>query len=201
MLDEALAHGERLMMADVTSLLRVQDAGAPIVRGAQGLCLISTWHLSVCDEFQYDGGGTRPGQVWPLFLTMCSMSEGLYHAVGSGLPQSYLMRSASGWRTGTRVAPHRRPRRWLVRRRGVAHGGEYQPLSGLPDQLDVLDGLEKSLFAWLYDDSGETVANPIDAVDYENLRPVYETLPGWSESTVGLKSLDALPASRLISAD
>ena len=63
-------------------------------------------------------------------------------------------------------------------------------------KLDVLDGLEEiSVCVGYTNDAGETVANPIDAVDYENLRPVYETLPGWSESTVGLKSLDALPAN------
>ena len=43
------------------------------------------------------------------------------------------------------------------------------------------------------DTNGEAAANPIDAVDYENLQPVYETMPGWSDSTVGLKSLAALP--------
>ena len=63
-------------------------------------------------------------------------------------------------------------------------------------KLDVLDGLEEiSVCVGYTNDAGETVANPVDAVDYENLRPVYETLPGWSESTVGLKSLDALPAN------
>ena len=61
-------------------------------------------------------------------------------------------------------------------------------------KLDVLDGLEEiSVCIGYTSEAGDTVANPIDAVDYENLRPVYETLPGWSESTVGLKSLDALP--------
>ena len=58
----------------------------------------------------------------------------------------------------------------------------------------MLDGLDEiSICVGYTNDAGETVANPIDAVDYENLRPVYETLPGWSDSTVGLKSLDALP--------
>jgi len=37
------------------------------------------------------------------------------------------------------------------------------------------------------------VSNPVDAVDYEQVTPVYETLPGWSESTVGVRSVDALP--------
>ena len=53
--------------------------------------------------------------------------------------------------------------------------------------------VDETLYNLSADDSGETVPNPIDAVDYENLRPVYESLTGWSESTVGLKSLDALP--------
>ena len=58
----------------------------------------------------------------------------------------------------------------------------------------MLDGLEEiSVCIGYTNEAGDTVANPIDAVDYDNLRPVYETLPGWSESTVGLKSLDALP--------
>ncbi|MAV68473.1 MAG: adenylosuccinate synthase, partial [Cellvibrionales bacterium TMED122] len=52
---------------------------------------------------------------------------------------------------------------------------------------------EISICVGYSNDSGETVSNPIDAVDYENLRPVYETLPGWSDSAAGLKSLDALP--------
>ena len=61
-------------------------------------------------------------------------------------------------------------------------------------KLDVLDGLDEiSICVGYTNDAGETVSNPIDAVDYENLRPVYETLPGWRDSTVGLKSLDALP--------
>ena len=61
-------------------------------------------------------------------------------------------------------------------------------------KLDVLDGLEEiSVCVGYANAAGETAANPVDAVDYENLKPVYETLPGWSDSTVGLKSLDALP--------
>jgi len=32
-----------------------------------------------------------------------------------------------------------------------------------------------------------------DAVAYESVVPVYEELPGWTESTVGVQSLDKLP--------
>ena len=39
------------------------------------------------------------------------------------------------------------------------------------------------------------MANPIDSEDYENLLPVYEDVPGWSESTLGAKTLEELPAA------
>ena len=43
-------------------------------------------------------------------------------------------------------------------------------------KLDVLDGLDEiSVCVGYVDANGETAANPIDAVDYENLNPVYET--------------------------
>ena len=35
--------------------------------------------------------------------------------------------------------------------------------------------------------------NPMDSDDYEGLVPVYEEVPGWSESTLGAKTLDELP--------
>ena len=51
-------------------------------------------------------------------------------------------------------------------------------------KLDVLDGLEEiSVCVGYANAAGETAANPVDAVDYENLKPVYETLPGWLWST------------------
>ena len=60
----------------------------------------------------------------------------------------------------------------------------------------MLDGLDEiSVCVGYVNADGETAANPIDAVHYENLQPVYETLPGWSDSTVGVKSLEALPVN------
>jgi adenylosuccinate synthase len=37
------------------------------------------------------------------------------------------------------------------------------------------------------------VLNPVDSDDYENLVPQYEEVPGWSESTLGAKTLEELP--------
>ncbi|MEM8661093.1 MAG: adenylosuccinate synthase [Pseudomonadota bacterium] len=63
-------------------------------------------------------------------------------------------------------------------------------------KLDVLDGLENIRICVGYTcKQGKPVPNPIDAEDYENLKPVYEEMPGWQESTLGAKSLEDLPAT------
>jgi adenylosuccinate synthase len=63
-------------------------------------------------------------------------------------------------------------------------------------KLDVLDGLETIRICVGYTCSkGKPVPNPIDAEDYAKLVPVYEDVPGWSESTLGIKSLEGLPAN------
>jgi len=61
-------------------------------------------------------------------------------------------------------------------------------------KLDVLDGLEAIKLCVGYTDaSGNDAGIPSHADDYEGLVPVYEEMPGWSESTVGAKSLNDLP--------
>ena len=63
-------------------------------------------------------------------------------------------------------------------------------------KLDVLDGLETINICVGYKDAnGEVIEAPTDADSYIGLQPVYETLPGWSESTLGAKTLEALPAN------
>ena len=61
-------------------------------------------------------------------------------------------------------------------------------------KLDVLDGLEAIKVCTSYETDGkpvELVPTGADAV--ARCKPVYETLPGWSESTVGARSFDVLP--------
>ncbi len=61
-------------------------------------------------------------------------------------------------------------------------------------KLDVLDGLEAIKLCVGYTDaSGNDAGILSHADDYEGLMPVYEEMPGWSESTVGAKSLNDLP--------
>ena len=61
-------------------------------------------------------------------------------------------------------------------------------------KLDVLDGLETIKVCIGYEDAeGNRVNVPASADKFEKITPVYEELPGWTESTFGAKSLDELP--------
>ncbi len=61
-------------------------------------------------------------------------------------------------------------------------------------KLDVLDGLEEIKVCVAYSLDGERIVNPpMSADDYGRCQPIYETLPGWSDSTLGVQSWDALP--------
>ena len=207
-LDEALAHGERLMpmMADVTSLLHEyrKTQARLLFEGAQGSLLdIDHGTYPFVTSSNTTAGGTATGSGFgPLFLDyVLGITKAYTTRVGSG-PFPPELFDETGLRLAERGhefgATTGRPRRcgWFdaVALRTAVN---INSVSGLClTKLDVLDGLEEiSVCVGYTNDSGETVANPIDAVDYENLRPVYETLPGWSDSTVGLKSLDALPAN------
>ncbi len=61
-------------------------------------------------------------------------------------------------------------------------------------KMDVLDGIETLRIATGYDHNGADVdAPPIGADAYEECKPKYIEMPGWSESTVGAKTFDELP--------
>jgi adenylosuccinate synthase len=61
-------------------------------------------------------------------------------------------------------------------------------------KLDVLDGLETIKVCVGYqDENGRSLSWPASAEQFDRVTPVYEEMPGWSESTVGASSLDQLP--------
>ena len=63
-------------------------------------------------------------------------------------------------------------------------------------KLDVLDGMPEILICTHYVVDGQRVDRiPTGADAVARCEPVYETLPGWSESTLGARSFDALPAN------
>ena len=91
-----------------------------------------------------------------------------------------------------------RPRRcgWIdipaLRRSFQLNGVDGQCIT----KLDVLDGLSEIRICTHYDVDGVTAdLIPTGAEAVARCRPVYETMPGWSESTVGARSFAALPAA------
>ncbi len=77
----------------------------------------------------------------------------------------------------------------------VKHSVRTCGLSGLAlTKLDVMDGLEKIKICTAYKRNGAKMDTiPSDAETLAACTPVYEEMPGWSESTVGTKSVDDLP--------
>ena len=65
-------------------------------------------------------------------------------------------------------------------------------------KLDVLDGLEELLIGVGYNLPETECAGAHDAEFYESVTPKYETLQGWSESTVGVTNYDDLPENAKI---
>jgi adenylosuccinate synthase len=63
-------------------------------------------------------------------------------------------------------------------------------------KLDVMDGMETVKICVAYRMNGATLdAPPVGADRFGQCEPVFEELPGWQESTVGLRQFDQLPAN------
>jgi adenylosuccinate synthase len=63
-------------------------------------------------------------------------------------------------------------------------------------KLDVLDGLAEIKMCVGYQLDGRQLdILPLDADEIEACTPVFETFPGWTETTFGITSWDALPAN------
>jgi adenylosuccinate synthase len=77
----------------------------------------------------------------------------------------------------------------------LRRAAQINSLTGLCiTKLDVLDGLETIRICNSYRYDGEEITMPpLGADAIEQCEPVYESMPGWSESTVGAKSMDELP--------
>jgi adenylosuccinate synthase len=61
-------------------------------------------------------------------------------------------------------------------------------------KLDVLDGIETVRICIGYEIDGERINGlPVVVDRFADCQPVYEDIPGWSESTVGITTFDDLP--------
>jgi adenylosuccinate synthase len=194
------------MMADVTDILHTaREAGENILfEGAQGSLLdIDHGTYPFVTSSNTTAGGTATGSGFgPMYLDyVLGITKAYTTRVGSGpFPTelhceigNYL--GEKGHEFGTTTGRERRCG-WFdaVALRRAVH---INSITGIClTKLDVLDGLEEVKICIGYEDSqGNPVQNPNHADDFEGIVPVYETLPGWSDVTVGVQSLDKLPAN------
>ena len=209
LLDNTLALGEQLkpMVADVTEMLHQHRvAGDNILfEGAQGTLLdIDHGTYPFVTSSNTSAGGTATGSGFgPLYLDyVMGITKAYTTRVGSGPFPTELFDTVGehlavkGNEVGTTTGRARRCG-WfdaVALRRAM----QINSVSGLClTKLDVLDGLDEVKICTGYEDAqGNLVERfPVDAADYEGLTPVYDTVPGWSESTFGAQSYDALPAN------
>ncbi|WP_145520528.1 adenylosuccinate synthase [Yersinia mollaretii] len=82
----------------------------------------------------------------------------------------------------------------------VRRAVQINSLSGFcMTKLDVLDGLKevKLCVGYRMPDGREVDTTPLAAEGWEGIEPIYETMPGWSETTFGVKEHSKLPQAAL----
>ncbi len=82
----------------------------------------------------------------------------------------------------------------------VRRAVQINSLSGFcMTKLDVLDGLKevKLCVGYRMPDGREVDTTPLAAEGWEGIEPIYETMPGWSEITFGVKEHSKLPQAAL----
>ena len=194
------------MVADIGPMLHdLRDAGENILfEGAQGTLLdidLGTYPFVTSSNTTVGGAAVGTG-FGPRFLDYILGTTKAYATrVGSG-PFPTELSDDVGERLAKRGnefgATTGRPRRcgWFdaVAIRQVV---QINSLSGLClSKLDVLDGLDTIRICIGYQDStGAPVRPRFDSEFYSEIRPVYEDLQGWRESTAGARSLDDLPGA------
>ncbi len=208
--NEAMKHAELLkpMMADVSRELNdAHRNGANLLfEGAQGTLLdVDHGTYPYVTSSNCVAGNAAAG---------AGVGPGMLHYI-LGITKAYCTRVGGGpfpteldWETPGTVGYHLstvgaekgvttgRSRRcgWfdaaLLKRSAQVNG-----LSGLCiTKLDVLDGIKELLLCTGYELDGEvTDILPMGADEIERCKPIYETLPGWDESTVGVTQYDKLP--------
>ncbi len=207
-LEETLALADRLrpLVADVPELLYGYQARGESVlfEGAQGTLLDidhGTYPFVTSSNTTAGGASTGTG-VGPRHLDyVLGITKAYTTRVGAGPFPTELLDAMGGHlaRRGQEFgATTGRPRRcgWfdaVALRRSI----RINSVSGLCiTKLDVLDGLDTIRLCKGYRCAGmERVTPPVGAEAIADCVPVYEDLPGWKESTVGVERYDRLPAN------
>lgn len=192
------------MKADVTKLLHdAREAGENILfEGAQGSLLdIDHGTYPFVTSSNTTAGSTATGTGFgPLYLDyVLGITKAYTTRVGAGpFPTElhcdigrYL--GEKGHEFGTTTGRERRCG-WfdaVALRQAV----RVNSISGIClTKLDVLDGLEEIKICIGYVDAdGRDAGMPMHADDFASIKPVYETMPGWTDVTVGAQCLEDLP--------
>jgi adenylosuccinate synthase len=207
-LDQQLALSEKVkpLVTDVTlalSALRRSDANV-LFEGAQGAMLdvdLGTYPFVTSSNTTASFAGTGTGLGPRAFDYVIGIVKAYTTRVGAGPFPTELFDgygehlSRVGHEFGS-VTGRRRRCGWfdsVALRRAIVHSS----VSGLCiTKLDVLDGLDVIRIATGYRINGEVTPEPPLSIEgYGDIQPVYEELPGWKESTVGVTDYDALPTN------
>lgn len=194
------------LVTDVTARLHdLRRDGVNIMfEGAQGSLLdIDHGTYPYVTSSNTTAGGTSTGSGFgPLYLDyVLGITKAYTTRVGSGPFPTELFDDIGerlaerGHEFGSTTGRARRCG-WfdaVILRRAI----EINSISGLClTKLDVLDGLDAIQICVGYRNAdGQELDTPLDADSYIGLEPVYEEMPGWSESTLGIQSLEELPAN------
>ncbi|MEO5655865.1 MAG: adenylosuccinate synthase [Nitrosospira sp.] len=209
--DDTLSLAERIkpMMADVPRLLfEANRAGSNLLfEGAQGT-LLDIDHGTypfVTSSNCIAGAATTGSGVGPQMLHyVLGITKAYTTRVGAGPFPTELVDDVGrhlAKRGNEFGATTGRPRRcgWFdaaALKRSIQING----VSGLcVTKLDVLDGVETLRlgvgYKWTGSDEGEQFREilPVGAEELACCDPVYEEMPGWTDSTVGIKNFNQLP--------
>lgn len=205
--DDAMRHAEQLkdLLCDVPSVLQEyrKQGNNILFEGAQGTLLdIDHGTYPYVTSSNTTAGGTATGSGFgPLYLDyVLGITKAYTTRVGSG-PFPTELSCEVGKHLGEKGhefgATTGRARRcgWfdaVALRRAVY----INSLSGLClTKLDVLDGLKEVKICNAYKDKqGKLITSLPDEIEvFDEIEPVYESMPGWSESTVGVKKVEELP--------
>ncbi len=204
LLEQALAQAEQLkpLIADVTGTLHAyREAGRNLLfEGAQGSLLdIDHGTYPYVTSSNTTAGGASTGSGFgPLYLDyVLGITKAYTTRVGSGPFPTELFdevgrhMAEKGHEFGATTGRARRC--GYLDLVALKHSMQINSVSGIClTKLDVLDGLESIKVCIGYEGGAQNFGVfSSDAV--ASLKPIYEEVPGWQESTVGAKSLDQLP--------
>ncbi len=205
-LKDALAQGEQIkdICVDAVELVHQikENQGDLMFEGAQGSLLdIDHGTYPFVTSSNTTAGGVSTGSgMGPLYIDyILGITKAYTTRVGSGPFPSELFDetgehlAVKGGEVGTTTGRARRCG-WFDTVL-VKHAIRINSISGIClTKLDVLDGLKTIKVCVGYqDESGKEISFPGSAEQFETLTPIYEELPGWTESTFGAQKLEDLP--------